>query len=139
MIFTAPPPNGVGFAAPIAAEYSLSSRVYETAAAGAAPSAPSLDAEEGDAAAFEPEVRDMVEQYDWENPKLNREFIRLEQKVLAKKADVDEHSRYQAMKRNRNSMIFADRYMRDYAEVQRLKMLSAKLAEIQQYLRPIDI
>ena len=81
----------------------------------------------------------MQEQFDWDSPKLNREFIRLEQMVLAKKADGEERARYQAMKHHRNSVIFADRYMRDYAEVQRLKKLSEKLAEVQQYLRPIKI
>ena len=95
MIFTAPPPNGIVFAAaPVAAEWSLSSRVYETAAAGNSPGEPNLGSEEGGSATLEPQVRDLLEQFDWDSPKVNREFIRLEQKVLAKKADADERAGY---------------------------------------------
>jgi hypothetical protein len=43
------------------------------------------------------------------------------------------------MKQDRNSLIFADRYITDYAEIQRLQILSIKIAEIQKYLRPIRI
>lgn len=83
------------------------------------------------------QVQDVIEEYDWESPKVRRKYVRLEQKVLAKKATADEENLYRSMNKNRRGLVFADRYVRDYAEVQRLQKLSQKLAEIQQYLRPI--
>jgi len=81
----------------------------------------------------------LVEEFDWSNPKTNREYIQLEQKTLARKASQDEMDRYFAMKNERDGAIFADRYLADYAEIQRLKILSEKIAEIQKFLRPIKI
>lgn len=81
---------------------------------------------------------DVLDKFDWSDPVVMREFVKLEQKVLAEKASPGETDRYRAMRRNRNSQVFADRYIRDYAEVERLRTLSQKLAEIQQYLRPIE-
>jgi hypothetical protein len=90
---------------------------------------------------FKPQahIAPMTENFDWSNGHLYREYINLEQKVLAKVADREESRRYAAMKRDRNSQIFADRYFQDYEEIQRLKKLSQKIAELQQYLRPIPI
>jgi hypothetical protein len=88
---------------------------------------------------FQPVKVPAIEQFDWQNPTTNRDYIRLEQKVLAGKSTADEASRYQAMKRDRNSVIFADRYITDYAEIQRVEILSIKIAELQKYLRPIKI
>jgi len=79
----------------------------------------------------------LLEEFDWSNPKIKREFIGLEQKVLARKASLEESRRYRAMKRDRAGEIFADRYIRDYAEVQRLKKLAEKLTEVQKYMRPL--
>jgi hypothetical protein len=81
----------------------------------------------------------LAEEFDWSNPKTNREYIQLEQKTLARKASQDEMDRYFAMKDERDGAIFADRYLADYAEIQRLKILSEKIAEIQKFLRPIKI
>jgi len=71
-----------------------------------------------------------VELFHWELP---------EQKFLSGKSTAEESSRYKNMKQDRNSLIFADRYITDYAEIQRLQILSIKIAEIQKYLRPIRI
>ena len=137
MLFYALP--GYGSAPPVAMvmeEHAASTRTYEASAAGHTPTELSLPGDEGDASHFQPQVRDVQEDFDWTIPKTQGEFIRLEQKVLAKKADTEEQERYRSMRRDRNSRIFADRYVHDYAEVQRLKVLSEKLAEIQKYLRP---
>ena len=96
-----------------------------------------VEGSEGEQAEIIPQVRDLVEEFNWDNKKVRQEFVQLEQKVLAKKANAEEMRRYKSMKRDRNSHIFADRYVRDYAEEQRLHNLSRKLAEIEQYLRPI--
>ena len=82
---------------------------------------------------------EMNEDFNWSDPKLNRHFIELEQRVLANKAAKDDMTRYQAMKNDRDSVIFSDRYISDYAEIQRLKILSEKIAEIQKFLRPIRL
>jgi hypothetical protein len=79
------------------------------------------------------------EVFDWEDPRTRRAFIRLEQRVLANRASQDERDRYLEMERSRNATVFADRQIRDYAEIQRLKILSRKLAEIQQFLKPIAL
>lgn len=140
MIFYALP--GHGSASPVAsvmAERATSARTYAPGAPGHTPTELSLIGDEGDASHFQPQIRDVQEDFEWTNPKTQREFIRLEQKVLAKKADMQEQERYGSMRRDRNSRIFADRYVRDYAEVQRLRVLSQKLAEIQKYLHPFDV
>ena len=80
---------------------------------------------------------ELVEDFDWRKPKLNRDFIALEQKFLAEKASTDESKRYFAMKSDRDSAIFSKRYLEDYGEIERLKILSTKIAELQKYLRPI--
>jgi hypothetical protein len=80
-----------------------------------------------------------LEQFHWELPETKREYIRLEQKFLSGKSTPVETSRYKTMKQERNSVIFADRYITDYAEIQRLQILSIKIAELQKYLRPIKI
>ena len=92
-----------------------------------------------ESAGFQPFERLVKEEFDWSQPGLIREFIRLEQKVLAKKATFDEQRRYDTLRGSRNAELFADRSLRDYAEVQRLKKLSEKLSEIQRYLRPITV
>jgi hypothetical protein len=138
MIFNALP--GTSAAPPVAtvaAEHAMTSRIYESAAAGSPPEEFSVEGFEGEQAELKAPAQDLLEEFDWNNPKVNREFIKLEQKVLARKASIEEKRRYQTMRRDRNSQIFAERYVRDYAEVQRLKKLSEKLAEIQQYLRPL--
>ena len=81
-------------------------------------------------------AQDFLETFDWNSAKVRREYIKLEQKVMAGRATSEESGRYQAMKRDRNQVVFAERYLRDYAEVQRLRKLSEKLAEIQQFLCP---
>lgn len=86
-----------------------------------------------------PQVMDVPEDFDWHSKKVTREFVELEQKTLAGKASREEAKRYEAMRLNRNKAVFADRYIQDYAEIQRLKTLSQKLQELQKYLRPIQL
>jgi hypothetical protein len=100
---------------------------------------PSIEGFQGELTATESPVQDVTENFEWGNPKTEREFIKLEQKKLAKKATPEEVKRYLSMKRDRNANIFADRNVRDYAEVQRLKKLSEKLEEIQKYMRPFPL
>lgn len=80
-----------------------------------------------------------VEQFDWDKNETKRDYIRLEQKVLANQSTTVEVARYKIMKRDRNGIIFADRYLADYAEIQRVQILARKIAELQEYLRPIKI
>ena len=84
-----------------------------------------------------PAVMDLPEEFDWTSKKVSQEFVKLEQKTLAGVAAPEEEGRYNAMRLNRNKIVFADRYIQDYAEVQRLKILSEKLMDLQTYLRPI--
>jgi hypothetical protein len=93
----------------------------------------------GEKSEFEQIKVPAVEQFNWGQPETNRGYIRLEQKVLADKSTAEELARYKAMKRDRNSVVFADRYISDYAEIQRIQILSSKIAELQKYLRPIKI
>lgn len=98
-----------------------------------------LNAVIGENTEFERYPIEVKEDFNWSDPKVTREFIELEQKVLANKAARDEVKRYQAMKSERDGAIFCDRYISDYAEIQRLKILSEKIAEIQKFLRPISL
>ncbi len=141
MIFQAIPPQGtIPPATVVLAEQAATSPIFRSGAAGAGPSGTVfVEDQEGDAAQLTPQVREVHEELDWKDPKTRREYVRLEQKVLARKASPDEQHRYQVMRRDHNSHVFADRALRDYAEVQRLKKLSQKLAEVQQYLRPIQL
>ena len=75
--------------------------------------------------------------FDW-TEELNSEFIDLEQRCLAGKVTKAEKEQYQAMRRSRSEIIFADRYLHDYAEAKRIAMLTQKLRELQAYLKPID-
>jgi hypothetical protein len=86
-----------------------------------------------------PQVMDLPEDFDWGSKRIAREFIELEQKTLAGKASREEAKRYETMRLNRNKLVFADRYIQDYAEIQRLKTLSEKLQDLQKYLRPIHL
>jgi hypothetical protein len=86
-----------------------------------------------------PRPENLIEEFDWSDKRISRGFVRLEQKVLAKVAEPDEVSRYQIMKRHRNSKAFAERQIRDYEEIRRLKKLSKKLLELQQYMQPIKL
>jgi hypothetical protein len=143
MIFQAPP--AVSAAPPVAvvaAERSASGRTFNANASGESPSPPAAEFSapaDGDTLELQPREVPVREKFDWSSPKLNREFIRLEQKSLARKASPEETGRYQAMRRDRNSQLFADRYLSDYAEIRRLRKLAEKLAEIQQYLRPVRL
>ena len=96
-----------------------------------------FDIDVPDSVQSRPEVIEVAEEFDWSSKKVHREFVILEQKVLAEKAHAEEARRYQAMKESRNKIIFADRTVQDYSEMQRLKLLAEKLAEVQRYLRPI--
>lgn len=100
---------------------------------------PSLEGFQGELTVTESPAQEVTEDFEWGNPKTVRDFIKLEQKKLAKKATPEEVKRYLSMKRDRNATIFADRNVRDYAEVQRLKKLSEKLEEIQKYMRPFPL
>lgn len=140
MIFYVPTGEAVGPAAvAVVEEHAICSRTFHAAAFGGPPPATGIVGEAGDAAELEPHVQDVLEDFNWDNPKTLRDFIRLEQKVLAKQATPAEADRYRMMKRDQHSRIFAERQLRDYAEVQRLRKLSEKLAEVQQYLRPLEI
>ncbi|HWN97122.1 MAG TPA: hypothetical protein VNT99_18980 [Methylomirabilota bacterium] len=136
-------PQAPSAAAPVAtasAHHAVSGRTFQGTASGGTPPTDSLLVVDiGDSLDPQPEKQAVLEHFNWSNETLNREFIRLEQKVLARKATQDELERYGAMKQDRNSGIFADRYLRDYAEIQRLRKLSEKLAEVQRYLRPVSI
>jgi hypothetical protein len=140
MIFYATP--GQASAPPIAAvvavDHAATQQVFRAAAG---PPTPEFAIEEGagEKAEISTGTMDVQEQFDWSRPRTQREFIRLEQQVLADRANSDEQKRYRAMKRDRNGWIFAERYVRDYSEVQRLRKLTEKLADIQQYLRPIKL
>lgn len=92
-----------------------------------------------ESAVYQPIEKDVQVDFNWNDPKTNRKFIRLEQKLLAKKASAEEQLLYEIMHSSRNGEIFADRAIRDYAEVQRLKKLTEKLAEVQRFLRPIKL
>ncbi len=136
MASSAAPPVAV-----IVEERSISSRTFH-GNAGSEPPSPATEFTSptvGETVQLQPRQCPVLDKFDWTGPKLQREFIRLEQKVIARKASPDEKARYDAMRRDRNSQIFADRYLRDYAEIRRLRKLSEKLAEIQQYLRPINL
>ncbi len=113
------------------------SRLFNVTADGSPPIKIVLKGEATIPTRIMPSAPEAQENFDWSNGKNKREFIRLEQKVLADKSTAAESNRYRKMKQDRNSHIFADRCLRDYAEVERLKALSQKLAEIQHYLKPI--
>lgn len=140
MIFYAPQPHSAVMPVATAfAEHAISSRTFEAKSAGGMPLVERLIvADAGNSLELHNE-QDTREEFDWSNARTQREFIRLEQKVLARKGAPDDQQRYNAMKRDRNSRIFADRYLHDYAEIQRIRKLSEKLAEIQQYLRPVRL
>src|ERR1043166_5258770 len=138
ILFSPPTPAAATQPSTIAAEHAQGLQSY-TVDISAAPPPVQLDLEGagGDSTEIEPIVKDVTEAFDWSHGS-QHEFIELEQKVLARKATDDEVSRYQLLKRSRDSQIFAEKYLRDYREIQRLRILSEKLQEIQQYLRPIQ-
>ena len=92
---------------------------------------------ESDFGESKPRMIDVPEEFDWSSMELNREFIDLEQKVLARKGSAAERRRYELMRASRNRMIFASRYVDDYAEAQRIKALCMRLSDLHKYLRPI--
>jgi hypothetical protein len=140
MIFYATPQDVVVRpVAAVVAEHAVSPRIFRSVSAEHPPIEIGLGGYNGDSVTSQPQVVDVPEEFDWSKPRVLREYIRLEQRTLAAKASTEETRRYQAMKHSRNCSVFADRIVRDYAEVQRLKLLSEKLAEIQQYLRPFEI
>jgi hypothetical protein len=116
----------------------VTSHVYHMEAGCSPPSDLQMEGARGDEADLVLPECSAMENFDWSNKKIMREYIQLEQKFLAKKASADESKRYSKMKRDRNSYIFADRYIRDYAEVERLKKLSKTLVELQKYLKPVS-
>ena len=120
-------------------EHAFFGRTFQAQAADGPPVESDWVEGKGDSVELKPRLQEVVEDFDWRDPQMQRRFIRLEQKVLAKKASQDEVQDYQNMKRDRNGSIFADRQVRDYAEVQRLRKLGEKLAEVQKYLRPLEI
>ncbi|MBE7501533.1 MAG: hypothetical protein HS113_14770 [Verrucomicrobiales bacterium] len=120
-------------------ENAACNRTSEWRAAAGLEAATAMLGEGGDFVVLEPRVVDTAEDFDWSRPETRREFIRLEQKVLAEKATDEEASRYRSMKRDRHSRIFAEKQLRDYSEVRRLQKLEEKLREVQEYLRPIEI
>ena len=131
----APPPSVV-FAA---ADRGAASQIFQAVVGPSSWLGGSLEGYPGEAAEMTPPTTEVREEFDWANAKVMRKYVALEQKVLANQASAEEHRDYESMKRNRNGVVFAERYAQDYAEVQRLRKLSEKLAEIQQYLRPIRL
>ena len=139
MIFSAP--TGFMFdggAARFAGEHQSATATYEAIPAGSQPDPDFFwTSSDGNQSGIESAPMPVTEEFDWSVKKTSREFICLEQKTLAKKASKEEVQRYRLMKQDRDSVIFSERYISDYAEIQRLKILSEKIAEIQKYLRPI--
>ena len=136
IVYVPQAPNAAATVATAAAEHSVSGGTFQTPATNGPLIEQLIISGEGDALNLKVPEELVREQFNWQSRKVNREFIRLEQRVLASKASEEEFHRYGLMKQDRNSEIFADRYLRDYAEVQRLRKLNEKLAELQQYLRP---
>ncbi len=139
MIFHAP--NGQTAPPTVASamyDHAFYGRTFQAQAAEGPPVETELEGVAGDSFEPKPPAVNVLEDYNWTDPQLQRQFIRLEQKFLAKKATREEAAEYQAMKRDRNGSIFAERQVRDYAEIQRLRKLAAKLAEVQKYLRPLE-
>lgn len=140
MIYSAPAGSSFAPAIGSAAEREATPAIYVDAPASDNPPLENFGVDLiGEKSEFQPVRVPSVEQFDWDSPKMNRDYIRLEQKVLAGKSTAEEISRYKVMKRDRNSVIFSDRYITNYAEIQRIQILSIKIAELQKYLRPIKI
>lgn len=144
MIFQAPPASSAAPPLAVVLEERAASSLnfHASASPGVEPPPPPeqfVSPVDGDTLQMQAGPAPVLEDFDWSRPQLNREFIRLEQKTLARKSSPEEAARYQSMLRHRNSRIFAERYFNDYAEIRRLRKLSEKLAEIQQYLRPIRL
>jgi hypothetical protein len=138
MIYTAP--SGSSFAPSFGsnAEREATPSFYVSSPASAAAPPPEFEViSVGEKSEFLTVTVRNVEDYKWNRVETKREYIRLEQKVLAGIADEDEVAKYKAMKSDRNSTIFADRYVNDYAELQRIQFLASKIAELQKFLRPI--
>lgn|ERR1700690_612148 len=140
MIYSAPAGSSFAPAVGSVAEREMTPAIYVGAPASDNPPPTDFGVNfTGEKSEFQPVRVPATEQYDWNSPKTNHDYIRFEQKVLAGKSTAEETTRYKAMKRDRNSVIFADRYITDYAEIQRIQILSIKIAELQKYLRPIKI
>lgn len=139
MIFLAEPPRGVEIVAASPSHGTRETQNSWSLPPIDSPPEPDLVGDGGDSAVIGPQTREVPEEFDWSDQLTRNAFIRLEQKALAKRINPRDLDRYQAMKQSRNSIIFGDRLLRDYAEVQRLKRLSEKLAEVQQFLKPITI
>lgn len=142
MIYSAAP--GSVFAPSIvnsAIEREATPSLYQTVPAAGEPPSIEFNLSDivGETLEIQPKPTSALEEFDWSNQMINREYVRLEQKFLARQATPEEEVRYKSMKQDRNSNIFADRYVVDYAEIQRLKILSEKIAEIQRFLRPIRL
>lgn len=140
MIYSAPAGSSFAPAAGFVAEREATPAIYVGAPASSDP--PPMDfgiSFIGEKSEFQPMSVPAIEQFNWRLSETSREYIHLEQKVLAGKSTAEESARYKAMKRDRNSVVFADRYITDYAEIQRVQILSIKIAELQKYLRPIKI
>src|SRR3954470_21883875 len=78
---------------------------YETAAAGGPPLEFSVSEFEGEQTELQTKFGQAPKDYDWSQQKTTKEFIRLQQTFMANKASSDEIETYQAMKRDRNSVV----------------------------------
>jgi hypothetical protein len=124
----------------VASEQRAKSKTYQAAAVGSGSTGNLMAlAVEGVRAEIQPASQQAIESFNWRDATTLRRYIQLEQKVLAGKADSGEIASYHRQRAHRNSQVFADRYLHDYLEVQRLKKLSEKLAEVERYLRPIPL
>src|SRR4051794_13562572 len=98
MIVYGPVGNAAGPpVASVVAEHSRMSSSYEFSDPPTSASGISLPEIEGAQAELQPPVQEAIETFDWSSPKLNREFVRLEQRALAEVASPEEQRRYAAM------------------------------------------
>lgn len=79
------------------------------------------------------------ENFDWTNDSVQRRFASLERKVGRSAATKEETSLYSSMLISRRRSVFADCYMREYAEIERLRAVRKKLRELQELLQPVAL
>ena len=75
--------------------------------------------------------------FDWNAESTHRQFGHLERKVGRKAASTTEQEQYGTMLSSRRRFAFAGDYMREYAEIERIRAVRRKLQELQQLLKPI--
>src|SRR2546422_11451769 len=101
MIWLLPSPSATATAPPVAivtTDRRTTSRIYESGPQPGPPLIVNLEPLDGHRVEIKPSVEGLVEEFDWTQKKVISQYVKLEQRILAKLATEDERELYHSMK-----------------------------------------